>query len=48
MLYRKDRYGNQLSQLGFGCMRFPKTPSGQVDLKKSEDLVLQAHRLGVN
>ena len=24
MLYRKDRKGNEISQLGFGCMRFTK------------------------
>ena len=24
MKYRKDRYGNELSQLGFGCMRFTR------------------------
>ena len=22
MKYRKDKYGNELSQLGYGCMRF--------------------------
>ena len=24
MKYRKDKYGNELSILGYGCMRFPK------------------------
>ena len=24
MKYRKDKYGNELSQLGYGCMRFTK------------------------
>ena len=24
MQYRKDKYGNDLSILGFGCLRFPQ------------------------
>ena len=24
MNYRKDKYGNDLSVLGYGCMRFPQ------------------------
>ena len=24
MNYRKDKYGNELSVLGYGCMRFPR------------------------
>ena len=24
MKYRQDKYGNQISQLGYGCMRFTK------------------------
>ena len=35
MNYRKDRYGNELSQLGFGCMRFTKKGT-QNDYAKAE------------
>ena len=35
MNYRTDRYGNQLSILGFGCMRFPQT-LGKIDMKETE------------
>ena len=47
MLYRTDRYGNQLSELGFGCMRWTKS-GGSVDLEKAEKEVLRAAELGVN
>ena len=35
MLYRKDRNGNELSMLGFGCMRFTRKGNG-IDLEKAE------------
>ena len=47
MLYRTDRYGNQLSELGFGCMRWTKS-GGSIDLEKAEKEVLRAVELGVN
>ena len=47
MKYRKDRYGNELSQLGFGCMRFTKKGPG-IDYKKAEQEVRRAIELGVN
>ncbi len=48
MKYRLDeRSGNELSILGYGCMRFPRT-LGQIDYKKSEKLVLDAIDMGVN
>lgn len=47
MQYRKDKYGNELSVLGFGCMRLPRSISG-IDLKKSEELLMQAYNSGVN
>jgi predicted aldo/keto reductase-like oxidoreductase len=30
MQYRKDRYGNKISVLGYGCMRFPQK-NGSID-----------------
>ena len=39
MKYRKDKYGNELSQLGYGCMRFTKKGS-QIDYEKAEREVL--------
>ena len=47
MLYRKDRYGKPLSQLGFGCMRFTKK-GNEIDLEKAKAEVLRAVELGVN
>ena len=47
MQYRKDRYGNELSALGFGCMRFSRKGAG-IDLEKAEQEILEAFRLGVN
>ena len=34
MLYRTDKYGNQLSRLGFGCMRLPQTAEGKIDFEE--------------
>lgn len=49
MQYRLDkRSGNSLSALGYGCMRFPRTPLGQIDMGKSEALVKRAIESGVN
>ena len=47
MQYRKDRYGNPISVLGYGCMRFTQT-AGKVDVKKAEQELLEAYRGGVN
>ncbi|MBQ9409916.1 MAG: aldo/keto reductase, partial [Clostridia bacterium] len=47
MQYRKDKYGRELSLLGFGCMRFEKKRGG-IDLEKAEAQVLEAYRLGIN
>ena len=35
MQYRTDRYGNPLSVLGYGCMRFTQS-GGKVDVNKAE------------
>ena len=47
MKYRLDRYGNPISQLGYGCMRFSKKGSS-IDYEKAEKEVLLAIEKGVN
>lgn len=47
MEYRLDKYGNKLSILGYGCMRFTQTPLG-VDMKKTEKEILAAVESGIN
>ena len=47
MQYRKDRNGNDLSILGYGCMRFSRKGSG-IDIEKAEKELLTAYRAGVN
>ena len=47
MKYRKDKYGNELSTLGFGCMRFTKKGSS-IDIDKAEKELLAAFEAGVN
>jgi predicted aldo/keto reductase-like oxidoreductase len=47
MQYREDRYGNRLSVLGFGCMRFTKK-GNSIDIEKAEKEILAAYDAGVN
>jgi len=47
MNYRKDRYGNDISILGFGCMRFPRK-AGMLDMKETEKEIMAAIEQGVN
>jgi len=47
MNYRKDRYGNDISILGYGCMRFT-TSMGKIDLDKAQKEVMEAYNGGVN
>ena len=47
MKYRKDKYGNELSQLGYGCMRFT-SKSGRIDYEKAEREIMRAVEKGVN
>ena len=35
MIYRQDKYGNLISQLGYGCMRFAKKGGG-IEYKQAE------------
>ena len=47
MQYRQDKYGNPISVLGFGCMRFTQT-AGKIDIAKAEQEIMEAFRAGVN
>ena len=48
MQYRADKKsGNQLSIIGFGCMRFPKNLT-QTDIARTEQLIVKAVQEGVN
>ena len=47
MQYRKDRKGNELSVLGYGCMRFTRKGSG-IDLEKAEKEIMHGIEAGIN
>ena len=47
MNYRKDKYGNDISILGYGCMRFSRA-SGKIDIEKTEKEIMEAFQAGVN
>ena len=47
MQYRTDKYGNPISILGFGCMRFPST-LGIPQMEEIEKEIMTAYRAGVN
>ncbi len=47
MNYRQDKYGNKLSVLGYGCMRFT-SKMGKPDIDKAEKEILAAYKGGVN
>ena len=47
MKYRPDRYGSQISQLGYGCMRFSRKGAA-IDYEKVESEVMLAIENGVN
>ena len=47
MNYRKDKYGNELSVLGYGCMRFPRK-HGKIDMEITEKLLKEAVEQGIN
>ena len=47
MQYRKDKNGDELSILGYGCMRFRRKGAG-IDIDKTEQEILAAFRSGVN
>ena len=47
MKYRSDKYGNQISILGYGCMRFTSKGT-KLDFEKAEKEILAAYNAGVN
>ena len=47
MNYRLDKYGNQLSILGFGCMRFQRK-QGKIDMALAQEQIMEAFHGGVN
>ncbi|MGN0423749.1 MAG: aldo/keto reductase [Acetatifactor sp.] len=47
MQYRGDRYGQKISLLGYGCMRFTRKGTA-IDIDKAEQEVMEAIKGGVN
>ncbi len=47
MQYRNDKYGNPVSVLGYGCMRFTQR-AGKVNIEKTEKELIAAAEAGVN
>ena len=47
MQYRLDKYGNELSALGFGCLRFPQK-NGRIDMDATRAQIALAVEQGVN
>ena len=47
MNYRTDKYGNKLSALGFGCLRFPQK-LGKIDMEETKREIRLAIEQGVN
>ena len=41
MQYRKDKYGREISLLGFGCMRLTRSGAG-IDLDKAASEIRRA------
>ncbi len=47
MEYRKNKQNEDISILGYGCMRFT-TKAGGIDIDKAEKEIIQAFNMGVN
>ena len=47
MEYRKNKKGEPISILGYGCMRFTSGPTG-IDIDKAEKEIMTAFESGVN
>ena len=44
----RELAGNSVSLLGYGCMRFPTTETGEIDEARAEKLLLHAYEQGIN
>ncbi|MCQ2770626.1 MAG: aldo/keto reductase [Clostridia bacterium] len=47
MIYRNDKYGNKISQLGYGCMRFSRKGAG-IDFELAKSEIKTAIDQGIN
>ena len=47
MKYRTDKYGNKISVLGYGCMRF-SSKGMKLDYEKTAKEIMEAYNAGVN
>ena len=47
MEYRQNKKGEQISILGYGCMRFTTNARG-IDIDKAEKEIMAAYNQGVN
>lgn len=47
MQYRKDKKSEDISILGYGCMRFSQI-AGKIDMKKAESEIMTAFNQGIN
>ena len=48
MNYRKNRFGEDISILGYGCMRFTSSSIRGIDIDKAEKELMEAYESGVN
>ena len=47
MQYRKDKNGNEISIIGYGCMRFTQK-NGKIDIDKTEKEIMEGISRGIN
>ena len=48
MKFRQDKYGYNISLLGFGCMRFSRNKLGKTDIEALQQQIMAAYQNGVN
>ena len=47
MQYRLDKYGNKISVLGYGCMRFTQK-AGKIEIPKAESEIMEFFGFGMS